>query len=565
VVKYSLSLLSICVLSFIIVFSCSNEQDDAPTPDAIVKKYTLAVTAGEGGTVSSSGGTYSQGTQVSITATPSSGFTFSQWSNGSTTNPITVTLNSNTNLSATFTAIINTYTLTVSAAEGGTVSTEGGTYNEGTEVTIIATPSEGYRFTGWEGNTSTEESLTITLNSDQTLQALFELIPIYTLTVTTSEGGTVSTEGGEYEEGTEVTITATPNEGYRFDGWEGYQSTDTTLVLTINSNIIINPFFVNEAIPFNWTTNQFWGQEVDFDFDLHFANSIDNEVIENTKTVLSYLTKYFPRYGPVEIWFAGNNESVDDFATKYAEHRKARNQFFWGDYEQILQRAKNYFSELSNSTNAGIYGDRDNGFHLMLVAPRLIECENKDFDCFVFTAFHEYTHIVQGSNNSALRYDLETAPNGEDYQKNSGPVFFKEGSAQYYGEYIPRKLNYDGKANILSAQSSSLRQRMEHYMNGIQSSIIASSCNNLSIWDINYDSSSTCNPYYFGLWGTAYLLNKVNDQDAFWKTLWPNVDQMGWDGAFEYTFGISMDEFYEEFWEFLELPIEQQLEIIPDI
>ena len=97
---------------------------------------------------------------------------------------------------------ISNAALTVSAAEGGTVSAEGGTYEEGTEITITATPSEGYRFTGWEGNDSTNESLTITLNSNQTYQALFELIPIYTLTVTTSEGGTVSTEGGEYEEGT---------------------------------------------------------------------------------------------------------------------------------------------------------------------------------------------------------------------------------------------------------------------------------------------------------------------------------------------------------------------------
>ena len=44
------------------------------------------------------------------------------------------------------------YSLTVSAADGGTVYTEGGTYEEGTEITITATPSEGYRFTGWEGN-----------------------------------------------------------------------------------------------------------------------------------------------------------------------------------------------------------------------------------------------------------------------------------------------------------------------------------------------------------------------------------------------------------------------------
>ena len=34
------------------------------------------------------GGTFASGTQVSITATPSSGYSFSGWSNGSTTNPL---------------------------------------------------------------------------------------------------------------------------------------------------------------------------------------------------------------------------------------------------------------------------------------------------------------------------------------------------------------------------------------------------------------------------------------------------------------------------------------------
>ena len=74
------------------------------------------------------------------------------------------------------TPTITQHTLTISAGEGGTVSIDGGTYDEGTEVSIIATANEGYRFTGWEGNDSTSESLTITINSDQTLQALFELI-----------------------------------------------------------------------------------------------------------------------------------------------------------------------------------------------------------------------------------------------------------------------------------------------------------------------------------------------------------------------------------------------------
>jgi len=68
---------------------------------------------------------------------------------------------------------VSQYTLTVTAGEGGTVSTEGGTYDEGTEVTITATPAEGYEFVGWEGNDSTEASLTVTLGANTTLNAIF--------------------------------------------------------------------------------------------------------------------------------------------------------------------------------------------------------------------------------------------------------------------------------------------------------------------------------------------------------------------------------------------------------
>ncbi|MDA8611642.1 VCBS repeat-containing protein [Flavobacteriaceae bacterium] len=67
------------------------------------------------------------------------------------------------------------YTLTVTTGEGGTVSTEGGTYDEGTEVTITALPDEGFQFVGWTGNSSNESSLTITVNSNITLEPIFEI------------------------------------------------------------------------------------------------------------------------------------------------------------------------------------------------------------------------------------------------------------------------------------------------------------------------------------------------------------------------------------------------------
>jgi len=150
-------------ISLLFVLTCAKEDSQAPNtpPTQIVKQYTLTATAGDGGSVSG-GGTFASGTQISLTATPTSGYSFSGWSNGSTANPLTVTLNSNTSITANFQVIVNSYTLTVSAGEGGSVSTEGGEYEEGTEVTITATPVEGYEFVGWsDGENLSERVITI--------------------------------------------------------------------------------------------------------------------------------------------------------------------------------------------------------------------------------------------------------------------------------------------------------------------------------------------------------------------------------------------------------------------
>ena len=274
--------LSLIFLSLIIL-TCSKESDVASnayassasqntytpptttpttttTTTTTVTQFTLAVTAAEGGSVSSTGGTYDDGTSVSITATPNEGYEFIGW-NGTdmSSSTITIMLTANTTIEALFsqastTTTVTQFTLAVTAAEGGGVSSTGGTYDDGTEVTITATANSGYRFTGWEGSDSTSESLTITLNSDQTYQALFELIPLYTLSVTAAEGGGVSSTGGTYNDGTEVTITATANEGYRFTGWEGSDSTSESLTVILNSDQTYQALF--ELIPVSDTSSR---------------------------------------------------------------------------------------------------------------------------------------------------------------------------------------------------------------------------------------------------------------------------------------------------------------------
>ena len=172
-------------ISLLLLLTCAKEDSQDPrtnTPSNITPRYTLTASAGEGGSVSPTTGSFNAGTQVSVTATPNSGYTFSGWSNGSTANPVTVTLNSNTSITANF-ALIPVYTITVSAEEGGSVSSEGGEYQQGTQVTLTATPDEGYEFTGWSDG-STEATRVITASEDLTLTASFtELIISYTLTI----------------------------------------------------------------------------------------------------------------------------------------------------------------------------------------------------------------------------------------------------------------------------------------------------------------------------------------------------------------------------------------------
>lgn len=75
-----------------------------------IKKYTLTlkVTPTGAGTVRG-GGTYNEGSTVTITATPNSGYKFVNWSDNNTNATRELTLNSDVNLTATFVASTVTY------------------------------------------------------------------------------------------------------------------------------------------------------------------------------------------------------------------------------------------------------------------------------------------------------------------------------------------------------------------------------------------------------------------------------------------------------------------------
>ena len=168
------------ILSSLIMLSILSCGKESPVVADPVISFTLTVTSGVGGGVSSPGGSYTQGKSVSITATPDPEYVFVNWSNGSTDNPLSVTVNSNQTVTANFEK--RKYPLTVSITGSGTVSEEiisaGKTtteYNSGSIIQLTAVPTYGWEFSGWSGSVSgVDNPIELSVNEEKTITALFK-------------------------------------------------------------------------------------------------------------------------------------------------------------------------------------------------------------------------------------------------------------------------------------------------------------------------------------------------------------------------------------------------------
>ena len=175
-------------VTLVIVNSCGSSSASVGVSITYQKTitYTLTTTVSPDGSGTVSGaGIYNAGSLVEVTATPTAGYQFVNWT-GDVANPnsasTTVTMNGNKTVTANFELIPPTqYTLTmaVSPQGGGTTDPAVGnhTYNENTVVNISATPTAGYQFVNWTGDVANPNSAstTVTMNGNKTVTAVFTL------------------------------------------------------------------------------------------------------------------------------------------------------------------------------------------------------------------------------------------------------------------------------------------------------------------------------------------------------------------------------------------------------
>ena len=194
---------------------------------SVVATHTLTMQVNNtlwGGTSPQTGDhTYTEGTVVTIAATPADGYRFVNWS-GPVANTeaaqTTVTMTGDITVTANFEEIpANMFVLTMDMndTDGGVTIPSAGThtYAADTVVTVTAVPAGGYRFVNWSGPVTDADSstTTVTMTGNITVTANFEKVD-YTLTIDLYREGWGTTSPGTgphtYQAFTEVQLTATP-------------------------------------------------------------------------------------------------------------------------------------------------------------------------------------------------------------------------------------------------------------------------------------------------------------------------------------------------------------------
>ena len=246
--------------------------------------YTVTYTDTTGGTLASetaSGSYVADGADVTIVATPDTGYTFKSWTvNGKkhaeTTETLTLTVTADTTVEATFEAI--TYTVsfetvgeagTIKATVGGKTVKNGDKVGYNSEIVFTVTPKgtgmvdkwtiDGVTPEGYAMTDAADAQLTYTtvLETDITVSVEIIACPTYTVTVTAGENGSVSEESIEVSRNGSVTVVATPDDYYQFENWtvDGVLDdvTGTTLTLeNIKKDIAVSAAF-KEAIRYDIT------------------------------------------------------------------------------------------------------------------------------------------------------------------------------------------------------------------------------------------------------------------------------------------------------------------------
>ncbi|PHS17557.1 MAG: hypothetical protein COA86_09730 [Kangiella sp.] len=213
---------------------------------------------------------YNENTNVTLTQVADNGFEFIQWQGAcSGTSSCNVNMNQAQSVTAVFQAVApENYLLSVTLNGNGSVTSDptgidcgadcSESYSDGTSVSLTATPDSGFQLTSWSGGCTGAGLCSTTMTQARNVTATFEEVSAGNarLTVSATSGGVVTSSPSgincgsdcaeDYVLNTEVSLTATPDAGFKLNSWAGDCSGNLACDLTMSVAQSVIATFVEE-------------------------------------------------------------------------------------------------------------------------------------------------------------------------------------------------------------------------------------------------------------------------------------------------------------------------------
>ena len=308
--------------------------------------------------------------------------------------------------------------------------------------------------------------------------------------------------------------------------------------------------------------NTGWNTPTDQVVEFRVSADIPNEIVEASKEGMLAAIDFLGSYGPLRVYLVGNDvELAEDLASDFCEYNyplEEKNRCLDDQGVGMLEMAYIYpggngFQQSSWRKDAPVqafvhnpYADENNKHSIHpneLLIDRRVNA-------------HEYFHVYQGAH--------KVYRGGSDNSFGwSTTRWVEEGVAVYFEQVLSEKMGWQSRReldqrtieDLYTIKSFTTRFpgiSMKDVDTGFQTERLFSYCGNLCIGALQYE---------FGHIAFKYLETKSSQQKILFD-YWKEHTELGWAGAFEKVFEMSVSDFYTEFEEFLSLSIDEQLNIL---
>ena len=290
-----------------------------------------------------------------------------------------------------------------------------------------------------------------------------------------------------------------------------------------------------------------WGQEIDDLPDYYKAFDVPASQMDQVIEYYEIASGAWGNYGPLEFWVIGTDPlSAQKLDSLYCETRISKDNTLTESHMQNCINREYNFIDYANNGGAGLNTQRNEyqqySVFIITLASKYPFPNESDYNV---VTMHEYFHVYQQAHIYTLDYDERA-----DLMVRN--PWWSEGGANYLSELL-----YSQQPGV---STNYLKDRMRWKMN-VKPDFLAYG---KRLEDLEYgeQNNATRFAYDLGTWFIAYLIYHVG-LDVYRVNFYDDLNEYGFEGSFIKNFGKSSEEYLNDFHSFLNMDIENQLEIIP--